>query len=66
MEGADLAGDACQRHGIRLGIADSKTGEILPVPIERQAELILEQLKLSRYIAAKRDEVQHTAARSFF
>jgi hypothetical protein len=42
---------------------DPETGEILPVPIERQTELILEQMETvpgnCRHIFAERDEVQH-------
>ena len=48
MEGADIRGDAARRHNIRVGFPpfDPVTGEVVNAPIERQTELVLEQMKL--------------------
>jgi len=48
MEGADIRSDTARRHDLCVGIAPvrSATGEIVDAPIERQTELVLEQMKL--------------------
>jgi len=48
VERADLAGHTGGRHGFRLRFSAvrSGTGEVLPATIERQTEIVLEQMKL--------------------
>jgi 2-iminobutanoate/2-iminopropanoate deaminase len=48
VERTDLAGHTGGQHGLRLGFPpfDPKTGEVLPATIERQTEIVLEQMKL--------------------
>ena len=48
MESADLRGHAARRHDLLSGLPpfDPATGEIVDAPIERQTEVVLEQMKL--------------------
>jgi 2-iminobutanoate/2-iminopropanoate deaminase len=48
MEGADLGGHPKRRYHLRLGASafDPDTGAVVDAPVERQTELVLEQMKL--------------------
>jgi len=48
MEGADLGGHPKRRYHLRLGLPpfDPDTGAVVDAPVERQTELVLEQMKL--------------------
>jgi hypothetical protein len=48
LEGADVRSYSPRGHDLCVGLPpfDPKTGEVVDAPIERQTELVLEQLKL--------------------